>query len=65
LNHARSEPLLEALAELYTYSKRFTEALDALIALKRDSVFELIEKYNLHDAISDKVLHLLQLSTEK
>jgi hypothetical protein len=65
LSHDHSEDLLEALAELYTYSKRYTEALDALIALKRETVFDLIEKYSLHEAIADKVLQLLQLSSEK
>eukprot|EP00475_Leptophrys_vorax_P014855 TRINITY_DN21116_c0_g3_i1.p1 TRINITY_DN21116_c0_g3~~TRINITY_DN21116_c0_g3_i1.p1 ORF type:complete len:697 (-),score=196.17 TRINITY_DN21116_c0_g3_i1:23-2077(-) len=64
-NYGRSEYLLEALAELYTYGKRYSEALDALIDLGREAAFDLITTYGLTEVISDKVLQLLQLSPQK
>jgi hypothetical protein len=50
---------------LYIYSKRYYDALDALIELKKDSVFELIENHTLIPGIAEKILPLMNLSSEK
>ena len=65
LSHGRSEALLEALSELYIFNKNYLDALDSLIDLKKDSVFELIEKFDLQYGITEKILPLMQLSAEK
>ncbi|PRP83024.1 RING zinc finger-containing protein [Planoprotostelium fungivorum] len=56
--HTQSPVLLDALAKLYTYAKKYDKTLHILLQLKRPNAFETIEQYDLFDSIRDKV-HLL------
>lgn len=57
--------LLEALAILYSHEKDFEKALAMYLKLQHKDVFILIKKYNLHNAIHNKIVELIKLDSEK
>jgi len=65
LKEISNDPLMDALAKLYTFDKQFDKTLHIYLRLKRGNPFELIEKYNLFDSIRDKVALLMQYDKDK
>ncbi|KAL5709701.1 Vacuolar protein sorting-associated protein 41 [Ranunculus cassubicifolius] len=57
--------LKEALAELYIINGDFEQSLSLYADLMKPELFEFIEKYNLHDAIRDKVVQLMTLDSKR
>ncbi|XP_062184439.1 vacuolar protein sorting-associated protein 41 homolog isoform X1 [Phragmites australis] len=60
-----TDPLKEALAELYVINSQYEKAFSLYAELLKPEVFVFIEKYNLHDAIHDKVVNLMILDSKK
>ncbi|KAJ1273442.1 hypothetical protein BS78_06G280800 [Paspalum vaginatum] len=60
-----TDSLKEALAELYVINNQYEKALSLYAELLKPEVFEFIEKYNLHDAIHDKVVNLMMLDSKR
>ncbi|KAG2575633.1 hypothetical protein PVAP13_7KG377500 [Panicum virgatum] len=60
-----TDTLKEALAELYVINSQHEKALSLYAELLKPEVFEFIEKYNLHDAIHDKVVNLMLLDSKR
>ncbi|KAI8972362.1 hypothetical protein BDB01DRAFT_884491 [Pilobolus umbonatus] len=68
----QNEILLECLADLYTYNNQPDKAIEYNLRLRRPNAFELIQEYNMFDAVKDKVVllmefdqHLLENENEK
>ncbi|OEL19378.1 Vacuolar protein sorting-associated protein 41-like protein [Dichanthelium oligosanthes] len=59
-----TDTLKEALAELYVINGQYQKALSLYAELLKPEVFDFIEKYNLHDAIRDKVVNLMILDSK-
>lgn len=57
--------LKEALAELYVINGEYEKALAIYADLMKPELFEFIEKYNLQDAIRDKVVQLMILDCRR
>ncbi|XP_064614137.1 vacuolar protein sorting-associated protein 41 homolog [Liolophura sinensis] len=57
--------LLQSLADLHTYEKRFDKALAIYLRLQDPGVFKLIHKHNLFDAINDKIVQLMQFDRDQ
>lgn len=57
--------LLECLGELYTFQNRFDKALAIFLRMKHKDVFSLINKHNLFDSITDRIVQLMQFDQEK
>ncbi|KAL5662376.1 hypothetical protein ACJX0J_029507, partial [Zea mays] len=51
-----------SLAELYVINGQYEKALSLYAKIK---VFEFIEKYNLHDAIHDKIINLMIVDNKR
>ncbi|KAG2575638.1 hypothetical protein PVAP13_7KG377500 [Panicum virgatum] len=64
-NPQLSDTAYEALAELYVINSQHEKALSLYAELLKPEVFEFIEKYNLHDAIHDKVVNLMLLDSKR
>ncbi|KAL4222561.1 Vacuolar protein sorting-associated protein 41 [Mactra antiquata] len=60
----QNQDLLHALAELYGYERAFDKALGIYLKLKDNDVFALIRKHSLYEAVSDKVVKLMELDEE-
>ncbi|CAD6261788.1 unnamed protein product [Miscanthus lutarioriparius] len=60
-----TDSLKEALAELYVINGQYEKALSLYAELLKPEVFEFIEKYNLHDAICDKVVNLMIVDNKR
>ncbi|KAI8987337.1 hypothetical protein BDF20DRAFT_814816 [Mycotypha africana] len=54
------EILLECLAELYTMNNQPDKAIEYNLRLRRPNAFELIQEYNMFDAVKDKAVLLLE-----
>ncbi|KAI9486141.1 MAG: hypothetical protein EXX96DRAFT_471553 [Benjaminiella poitrasii] len=54
------EVLLECLADLYTYNNQPDKAIEYNLRLRRPNAFELIQEYNMFDAVKDKAVLLLE-----
>nr|DAD47157.1 TPA_asm: hypothetical protein HUJ06_017094 [Nelumbo nucifera] len=54
-----TETLKEALAELYVINEQYEKSLALYADLMKPDIFDFIDKHNLHDAISDKVVQLM------
>ncbi|PIA54894.1 hypothetical protein AQUCO_00901062v1 [Aquilegia coerulea] len=57
--------LKEALAELYIINGQYEKSFALYADLMKPELFEFIEKYNLHDAIQDKVVQLMTLDCRR
>ncbi|KAI9306269.1 hypothetical protein BJ944DRAFT_160178 [Cunninghamella echinulata] len=55
-----NEILLESLADLYTYNNRPDKAIEYNLRLRRPNAFELIQEYNMFDAVKDKAVLLME-----
>uniref|UniRef100_A0A5F8HDC8 VPS41 subunit of HOPS complex n=1 Tax=Monodelphis domestica TaxID=13616 RepID=A0A5F8HDC8_MONDO len=68
-DHLKKDPqnttLLRTLAELYTYDKSYSQALQIYLTLRHKDVFQLIHKHNLFSAIQDKIVLLMDFDSEK
>lgn len=54
------EVLLECLADLYTYNSQPDKAIEYYLRLRRPNAFELIQEYNMFDAVKDKAVLLME-----
>ena len=57
--------LLSCLGLLYSNQQQFDKALSIFLELKNSDVFDLIEKYNLYEAVKNKIATLLELDTPR
>ncbi|CAI9735685.1 sorting-associated 41 homolog isoform X1 [Octopus vulgaris] len=57
--------LLECLGELYIFQKRYDKALTIYLQMKHKDVFNLINKHNLFDSITDRIVQLMEFDSEK
>ncbi|KAI8332834.1 hypothetical protein BC941DRAFT_462763 [Chlamydoabsidia padenii] len=55
-----NETLLECLADLYTYKNQPDKAIEYNLRLRRPNAFELIQEYNMFDAVKDKAVLLME-----
>ncbi|CAO3594593.1 unnamed protein product [Absidia cylindrospora] len=55
-----NEILLECLADLYTYKNQPDKAIEYNLRLRRPNAFELIQEYNMFDAVKDKAVLLME-----
>ncbi|KAG0184699.1 Vacuolar protein sorting-associated protein 41, partial [Apophysomyces sp. BC1034] len=55
-----NEILLECLADLYTYNSQPDKAIEYNLRLRRPNAFELIQEYNMFDAVKNKALLLME-----
>ncbi|KAF7728592.1 Vacuolar protein sorting-associated protein 41 [Apophysomyces ossiformis] len=55
-----NEILLECLADLYTYNSQPDKAIEYNLRLRRPNAFELIQEYNMFDAVKDKAYLLME-----
>ncbi|KAI9018076.1 hypothetical protein CLU79DRAFT_761600 [Phycomyces nitens] len=55
-----NEILLECLADLYTYNNQPDKAIEYNLRLRRPNAFELIQEYNMFDAVKDKAVLLME-----
>ncbi|RCH84632.1 Vacuolar protein sorting-associated protein 41, partial [Rhizopus stolonifer] len=55
-----NETLLECLADLYTYNNQPDKAIEYNLRLRRPNAFELIQEYNMFDAVKDKAVLLME-----
>ncbi|KAI8371458.1 uncharacterized protein BYT42DRAFT_594997 [Radiomyces spectabilis] len=55
-----NEILLECLADLYTYNNQPDKAIEYNLRLRRPDAFELIQEYNMFDAVKDKAVLLME-----
>ncbi|KAJ6837104.1 vacuolar protein sorting-associated protein 41-like protein isoform X2 [Iris pallida] len=60
-----TDMLKEALAELYIINTQYEKALAMYADLLKPEIFDFIDKYNLHDAIQDKVVQLMVLDSKR
>ncbi|KAK9124041.1 hypothetical protein Sjap_013643 [Stephania japonica] len=60
-----TDALREALAELYISTGQYEKAFSLYADIMKPEVFDFIEKYNLHDAIRDKVVELMMLDCKR
>ncbi|OVA17911.1 Clathrin [Macleaya cordata] len=60
-----TDALKETLAELYIIDGQHEKALALYADLLKPELFDFIEKYNLHDAIRDKVVQLMMLDGKR
>ncbi|KAL5647363.1 hypothetical protein ACJX0J_041718, partial [Zea mays] len=60
-----SDTAYESLAELYVINGQYEKALSLYAELLKPEVFEFIEKYNLHDAIHDKIVNLMIVDNKR
>ncbi|CEP10790.1 hypothetical protein [Parasitella parasitica] len=56
----QDEVLLECLADLYTYNNQPDKAIEYNLRLRRPNAFELIQEYNMFDAVKDKAVLLME-----
>ncbi|KAI9281912.1 hypothetical protein BY458DRAFT_468772 [Sporodiniella umbellata] len=56
--------LLECLADLYTYNNQLDKAIEYNLRLRRPNAFQLIEEYNMFDAVKDKALLMMELDQD-
>ncbi|CAO3637448.1 unnamed protein product [Cunninghamella blakesleeana] len=59
-NDQNNEILLEVLADLYDYNKRPDMAIEYNLRLRRPNAFEIIQEYNMFDAVKDKAVLLME-----
>ncbi|KAL4591640.1 hypothetical protein LXL04_004610 [Taraxacum kok-saghyz] len=57
--------LKEALAVLYEIDGQYEKAFTLYADLKKPDLFEFIEKHNLHDAVPEKVAHLMSIDHKR
>ncbi|GAA5814860.1 hypothetical protein MFLAVUS_008363 [Mucor flavus] len=55
-----NQVLLECLADLYTYNNQPDKAIEYNLRLRRPNAFELIQEYNMFDAVKDKAVLLME-----
>ncbi|CDS11660.1 hypothetical protein LRAMOSA03923 [Lichtheimia ramosa] len=55
-----NEILIECLADLYTYNNQPDKAIEYNLRLRRPNAFELIQEYNMFDAVKDKAVLLME-----
>ncbi|OBZ81420.1 Vacuolar protein sorting-associated protein 41 [Choanephora cucurbitarum] len=55
-----NEILIECLADLYTYNNQPDKAIEYNLRLRRPNAFELIQEYNMFDAVKDKAILLME-----
>ncbi|CAN4098954.1 unnamed protein product [Withania somnifera] len=60
-----TDPLKEALAELYVIDGQHDKAFALYADLMKPDLFDLIEKHNLHDAVSEKVVQLMMIDCKR
>ncbi|RZC77090.1 hypothetical protein C5167_001267 [Papaver somniferum] len=60
-----TDALKETLAELYRIDGQYEKALGLYADLLKPELFDFIEKYNLHDAIREKVVELMILDAKR
>ncbi|CEG73009.1 hypothetical protein RMATCC62417_08475 [Rhizopus microsporus] len=56
----KDEVLLECLADLYTYNNQPDKAIEYYLRLRRPNAFQLIQEYNMFDAVKDKAVLLME-----
>ncbi|WAQ93716.1 VPS41-like protein [Mya arenaria] len=56
--------LLQALAELHGFKKEFDKALAIYIKLKHPDVFKLINRHSLYEAVSDRIVQLMEFDKD-
>lgn len=57
--------LLEALAVLYSYERKYFNSLSTYLKIKHVDVFKLIKKYKLYSEIQDLIIELMGLDSSK
>uniref|UniRef100_A0A804UBZ1 Uncharacterized protein n=1 Tax=Zea mays TaxID=4577 RepID=A0A804UBZ1_MAIZE len=57
--------LRKSLAELYVINGQYEKALSLYAELLKPEVFEFIEKYNMYDAIHDKIVNLMIVDNKR
>uniref|UniRef100_A0A8D1YQZ1 Vacuolar protein sorting-associated protein 41 homolog n=2 Tax=Sus scrofa TaxID=9823 RepID=A0A8D1YQZ1_PIG len=62
---SQNRTLLKTLAELYTYDKNYSSALEIYLTLRHKDAFQLIHKHNLFSSIKDKIVLLMDFDSEK
>ncbi|XP_062171764.1 vacuolar protein sorting-associated protein 41 homolog [Alnus glutinosa] len=60
-----TDALKEALAQLYVIDGQYEKAFSIYADLMKPGVFDFIEKYNLRDAIRDKVVQLMMIDGKR
>ncbi|RCH83374.1 Vacuolar protein sorting-associated protein 41, partial [Rhizopus stolonifer] len=60
----KDEVLLECLADLYTFNNQLDKAIEYNLRLRRPSAFQLIQEYNMFDAVKDKALLMMELDQD-
>lgn len=60
-----TDALKEALAELYVIDGQYEQAFSLYADLMKPEVFDFIERYNLHEAIREKVVQLMTLDCKR
>ncbi|KAL3335965.1 hypothetical protein AABB24_031943 [Solanum stoloniferum] len=60
-----TDPLKEALAELYVIDGQHDKAFALYADLMKPDLFDFIEKHNLHDAVREKVLQLMMTDCKR
>ncbi|XP_031112370.1 vacuolar protein sorting-associated protein 41 homolog [Ipomoea triloba] len=60
-----TDPLKEALAELYVIDGQHDKAFSLYADLMKPDLFDFIEKHNLHDAVSEKVAQLMMIDCKR
>ncbi|KAL4011310.1 hypothetical protein IC575_028364 [Cucumis melo] len=60
-----TDALKEALAELYVVDGQYEKAFLLYADLLKPDIFDFIEKYNLHEAIREKVVQLMMLDCKR
>jgi len=65
LKRTSNDYIMDALAKLYSYDKKYDKTLEIYLRLKRGNVFELIRQHSLFDAVQDKVLLLLEFDEQQ
>ncbi|KAJ8559620.1 hypothetical protein K7X08_003678 [Anisodus acutangulus] len=60
-----TDPLKEALAELYVIDGQHNKAFALYADLMKPDLFDFIEKHNLHDAVREKVVQLMMIDCKR
>ncbi|XP_060174078.1 vacuolar protein sorting-associated protein 41 homolog isoform X1 [Lycium barbarum] len=60
-----TDPLKEALAELYVIDGQHDKAFALYADLMKPDLFDFIEKHNLHDAVREKVVQLMMIDCKR
>ncbi|XP_061345356.1 vacuolar protein sorting-associated protein 41 homolog isoform X2 [Gastrolobium bilobum] len=60
-----TDPLKEALAELYVIDEQHGKAFSLYADLMKPEVFDFIDKHNLHDSVREKVVQLMMLDCKQ